>query len=94
MVKVIFYPPIAELVRSVEHNIALTNTMNIMEFMEFLKTVPELKECFQRIADYGVEDYLHEIIVIVNDNLIERETCIIKDGAVVKFILPLAGGWR
>ncbi len=92
MVRVKFFPPIAHRVIEIEHSIELGAGMKAVDFIDLLRSRPELAAYFARIDDYGGgDDFLRAVIVMVNDKVAD-DTCQVHDGDIVKFILPLAGG--
>jgi molybdopterin converting factor small subunit len=92
MVKVVFFPPIAKNRDMAEHYIAVAGPMEVNAFIELLRAERSLAGSFANIRRYvsGAE-FLREVIVIVNESVADSG-CQVKDGDVVKFILPLAGG--
>lgn len=92
MVRVVFFPPIAQQRDKTEHYIAIAGAMEINAFIELLRGESGLAGHFSRIGQYSCgEEFLREVIVVVNDSVADNG-CQVKDGDVVKFILPLAGG--
>lgn len=92
MVKVIFFPPIVRQSDEAEHHLAIAGPMEINAFISLLRGDARLAGHFSRIREYACgENFLREVIVIVNDTLADSG-CQVKDGDVVKFVLPLAGG--
>ena len=88
-----FFPTIADRYRNVERKIGLAGTMSVLEFIEMMKGVEEFKGYFERISEYGASDnFLADVIVIINNCVAEDQSCLVAEGDVVKLILPLAGG--
>ena len=92
MVKIIFFPPITKRREDAEHHIAIAGPMEINAFIAMLRGDSSLVGHFNSIREYARgENFLREVIVIVNDTLADNG-CQVKDGDVVKLVLPLAGG--
>jgi len=93
VVKIVFYPPIAHKVHKVEHDMAVGSAMRVGDFIALLKGEKRFATCFERISFYSgsASDLLREAIVIINDE-VAGENSWVRDGDVVKILLPLAGG--
>lgn len=92
MVRIKFFPPIAERATESEHSIAIDAGMDIDDFIRLLRSRPEFAIYFARIDTYGGgDDFLRAVIVMINDSVADGASRV-NDGDVVKLILPLAGG--
>jgi len=93
VVKIVFFPPIADRTQNVEHCIPRAGgDSNVADFIEQLRTEPLFMPYFERISQYGLSGkFFQNLIVLVNGDVAD-ESSSVKDGDLVKILLPLAGG--
>ena len=93
MVKIVFFPPIADRIHNVEHCIpSVDNDSNIADFIEHLRTDPVFVPYFDRMRQYGLSGNLFENLMVLVNGSVADESSQVKDGDLVKILLPLAGG--
>ena len=93
VVKIVFFPPIADRIHNVEHCIpSVDHDSSIADFIEHLRTDPVFVPYFDRMRQYGVSGNVFENLLVVVNGSVADESSQVKDGDLVKILLPLAGG--
>ncbi len=93
MVKIVFFPPIADRIHNVEHCIpCVDGDWKIANFIEHLRTDPVLVPYFDRMRQYGRSDNSLESLLVLVNGRVADESSLVRDGDLVKILLPLAGG--
>jgi len=93
VVKVVFFPPIADRIRKIEHSVArVGRDGNVAGFIEYLRAEPVFAPYFEHIGQYCPSGkFFENVIVLVNGSVVD-ELSQVKDGDSVNILLPLAGG--
>ena len=93
MVKIVFFPPIADRIHNVEYcTPGVDGDWKIVNFIEHLRTDPVFVPYFDRMRQYGVSGNVFENLLVVVNGSVADESSQVKDGDLVKILLPLAGG--
>jgi len=93
VVNIVFFPPIGDRIHNVEYcTPGVDGDWKIVNFIEHLRTDPVLVPYFDRMRQYGLSDNLLESLLVLVNGSVADESCRVRDGDLVKILLPLAGG--
>jgi sulfur carrier protein ThiS len=93
VVKIVFFPPIGDRIHNVEYcTPGVDGDWKIANLIEHLRTDPVLVSYFDRMRQYGLSDNLLESLLVLVNGSVADESSRVRDGDLVKILLPLAGG--